>query len=276
MLTTVTGSPLLGPEEVGPLLIEPVVTGSVAAQVSTVVRTGAPSYRIPYITVDPTAQWVAEGDEIPPSDATLNEVHVIPSKLAGLSVISSELAADSSPQAAQTVGDGLARDIARRMDQAFFGALSAPAQAGLGSLSGIQTYTNAAAFTNLDFAAQAISKVQGAFANVDRFIAAPDVALSLATVKALSGGAQPVLGMDATSATSRRILGVEMTVSPYVAAGTLWALDSSRVFVVIRTDATVEADTSPFFTSDRVAVRAIMRVGFGFPQPNAIVKVRAS
>lgn len=273
MLTTLNGSPLLLPEEVGPLLIEPVYDASVAVQVSTAVQTAAPSYRVPFVSADPVAQWVAEGDEISPSDATLNEIHVIPSKIAGLSVISSELAMDTSPMAAEAIGSGLARDIARRIDQAYFGALPAPAQSGLGALSGIQTYVNAAAYSNLDSLANAISKVQTVFANVDHFIAAPDVALQLATIKSLSGGAQPVLGMDATSATSRTILGVPMTVSPYVAAGTLWALDSSRVFVVVREDATVEADGSPFFTSDRVAVRAVMRVGFAFPQPNAIVKI---
>ena len=41
------------------------------------------------------------------------------------------------------------------------------------------------------------------------------------------------------------------------------ALDSSRVWLVLRDDTTVEADRSVFFTSDRAAVKAIMRVGFG-------------
>lgn len=78
---------------------------------------------------------------------------------------------------------------------------------------------------------------------------------------------------DATSATGRRILGVPLYVSPYVAANTLWAIDASRVWLVVRDDAAVEADRSVFFTSDRVAVKATMRAAFGFVHPQALVKV---
>jgi hypothetical protein len=65
----------------------------------------------------------------------------------------------------------------------------------------------------------------------------------VATIKETSTSNAPVLGLDATSATSRQILGVPLYVSQYVAANTLWAIDSSRVFLVVREDATVEADS---------------------------------
>jgi len=38
-------------------------------------------------------------------------------------------------------------------------------------------------------------------------------------------------------------------------ANTNWALDGSRVFVVVRDNATVEADRSVFFASDRWPLR---------------------
>ena len=79
--------------------------------------------------------------------------------------------------------------------------------------------------------------------------------------------------MDATSATSRRVLGVPLFVSEFVAANTLWAVDRSRVWLVVRDDATVEADRSVCFTSDRVAVKATMRTGFGFVHAASVVKV---
>jgi hypothetical protein len=47
---------------------------------------------------------------------------------------------------------------------------------------------------------------------------------------------------DATSATGRTILGVPLYVSQYVAANTLWAIDSSRVWLVVRDDTIDEAD----------------------------------
>ncbi len=271
--TSTTGARAILPDEHGPLVVQPALKASVAAQVSTIAMTGANRYRIPIVATDPSAAWVAEGAEITPSDPVLEELVVQPPKVAGLTVVSREMADDSDPAAAQVVGLGLARDIARRMDEAFFGSLAAPAPSGLGALSGVQSYVNAGAFGNLDFAAQAISKAENVGATVTAFVTSPVVALSLATIKQATGSNQPVLGIDATSATSRVILGVPLYVSQYVAANTLWALDRSRVWVVVREDAKVEADRSVFFTSDRVAVKATMRVGYGFVHPQSVVKV---
>jgi HK97 family phage major capsid protein len=261
------------PDASGPLIVQPALQASILAQIATTVTTDSHSYRIPIVTADPTAAWVAEGAEITPSDPTLAELTVTPPKVAGLTIISRELADDSNPAAAQVVGDGLARDIARRIDQAAFAGLAAPAPAGFTTLSGVQSYTNASAFANLDFAAQAISKAETVGATVTAFVTSPATALALATVKTATGSNQPVLGQDATSATGRMILGVPLLVSQYVAANTLWAVDGSRVWLVVRADATVEADRSVFFTSDRVAVKATMRAGFGFVHPQSVVKV---
>jgi HK97 family phage major capsid protein len=260
------------PDDFGALVIQPALALSVFAQVATTVTTGS-KYRIPIVTADPTASWVAEGAEISPSDPTLQELVVTPPKVAGLTIISRELADDSNPAAAQVVGDGLARDIARRIDQAAFAGLSAPAPAGLSTLSGVSTYVNASAFANLDFAAEAISKAEVVGATITSFVAGPGTALALAKIKTGTGSNAPVLGVDATAATSRSILGVPLFVSQYVAANTLWAIDSAGVWLVVREDATVEADRSVYFTSDRVAVKATMRAGFGFVHPASVVKV---
>jgi len=90
--------------------------------------------------------------------------------------------------------------------------VSSPAPAGLSTLSGIQTYVNGTAFANLDWAAQAISKIETVFASVTHFVRAPATALALATIKQITGSNQPVLGVDATSTTSRVILGVPLLV----------------------------------------------------------------
>ncbi len=273
LYTSTTNTRGILPDDTGPLLVQPFMAESVAATVSTVVTTANNRYRIPTVTADPTASWVAEGDEIIPTDPTLTELTITPAKVAGLTIVSRELADDSDPAAAEVVGQGLARDIARKVDQAFFGAAAAPAPSGLGALSGVQSYVNASAYGNLDFAAEAISKAETVGATVTAFVTNPATALALAKVKTATGSNEPVLGKDATSATSRQILGVPLHVSPSVAANTLWALDSSRVWLVLREDTTVEADRSVFFTSDRVAVKAVMRVGMAFPHPASVVKV---
>jgi HK97 family phage major capsid protein len=273
LLTTTTNVNGILPDDFGALVVQPALALSVFAQVATTVTTGSTHYRIPIVSADPTASWVAEGAEISPSDPTLQELVVTPPKVAGLTIISRELADDSNPAAAQVVGDGLARDIARRIDQAAFAGLSAPAPAGLSTLSGVSTYVNASAYSNLDFAAQAISKAEVVGAKVTAFVTNPATALALATLKTGTGSNAPLLGSDPTAATSRSILGVPLYVSQYVAANTLWAIDSAGAWLVVRDDATVEADHSVYFTSDRVAVRATMRAGFGFVHPASVVKV---
>ena len=46
-----------------------------------------------------------------------------------------------------------------------------------------------------------------------------------------------------------------------------------KVWNVMRKDAEVTNDRSAFYTSDRVAVRAITRVGFAFAHPEALVRI---
>jgi HK97 family phage major capsid protein len=120
-LTTSGGQAILSPEQVGELVIRPLAQESVALRVSTVHPIVGPSLRVPAVTADPTAAWVAESAEIAVSEPTLTEVNITPSKLAGLVVVSNELAADSSPAALQVVGQGLVRDLSRKIDAAYFG-----------------------------------------------------------------------------------------------------------------------------------------------------------
>lgn len=74
----------------------------------------------------------------------------------------------------------------------------------------------------------------------------------------------------------RLIEGAPLLISPAVANGVVWGVPADRVTLVIRRDATVRADASVFFTSDRIAVRATMRVGFGFPDPASVQQVKVT
>jgi hypothetical protein len=53
----------------------------------------------------------------------------------------------------------------------------------------------------------------------------------------------------------------------------VWGIPISFCYFVVRQDASVVSDSSVFFTSDRVAIRATLRCGFGFPHPASIVKI---
>ncbi len=82
LYTTTTNTRGIQPDEHGPLVVQLFLAVSMAAQVATTVVTSANRYRIPVVTADPTAAWVAEGNEIPVSDPTLAELTVTPAKVA--------------------------------------------------------------------------------------------------------------------------------------------------------------------------------------------------
>lgn len=128
-------------------------------------------------------------------------------------------------------------------------------------------------WTNLDAFHEAISKAETVGATVSAFVTTPAVALALAKIKTGTGSNAPLLGQDPTSPTKRTIAGVPLFVSPAVAADTVWSLPLQRTVLGLRKDVEVVTDTSAFFTSDRTAVRAVMRAGIGFPHAAAIVKV---
>lgn len=269
----------LSVQEVADLFLTPVKDESLAFQTCTVLRTEGYELRIPTVLADPSVGFYNEGQEIAPSDPTLGELVVVPRKVAGLTILSSEAANDSSPAAAEVVGQGLARSVAAKIDEAFFGpGLAPPAPSGLGALTGFTAVSagstaGATVYANTDPFAEAISKAQEVGATLDSFVTSPATALRLAKIKSGNGSNEPLFGKDATEAGQRRILGVILRVSPKVPADVVWGYDSSRVYIVLRTEAEITADGSVFYTSDRVALRGIARVGFALPHPASVVKI---
>jgi hypothetical protein len=105
-------------------------------------------------------------------------------------------------------------------------------------------------------------------------VANPTDALALAQLREATGSNKALLQVgDPTQPAQRIVEGRPLLVSPYVAIGDVWGIPAERVLLVVRDDADVVAGASPFFTSDRTAVRAT-RVGFGFPDAAAIVRIR--
>src|SRR5690625_3395039 len=150
LLTTTTDVSGLLPSDYGPLIVQPVKSGSIAYAVATDLTTDANRMRLPIIKEDAAAAWVAEGAEITPDDADIDELTITPGKVAGLTALSHELVSDSNPSAAELVGNGLARSIATQVDAAFFGDIASPAPSGLKSLTGTNTIEAPSAWANLD------------------------------------------------------------------------------------------------------------------------------
>lgn len=269
----------LGVTEVGPLIVKPVEAASLALQLTTVVNTAGASFRFPRITSDPSAAWIAENAEITASEATADDVPVTPKKVAGLSIISNELANDTSPEAAGVIGGGLARDIARKVDQAFFGTAPGNTNVQPGGLEYLAATVESIAAdpaAGIDAFIDAIAAAEALGVTLDAFVTDPATARALAKLKVGTGSNLPLFGVGATNGIERNVLGVPLHVSPYVVAGTAWGIPKARVFSVLREDVTLDIDSSAFFTKDQTAIRGIMRIGFGFVQPEAIIKIKAA
>ena len=275
LYTTTAGVSAISPDQIEQLIVLPVASNSVAFRAATLVTTNATETRIPRVTEDPSAAWTAEGEEIGTSDPKVDDIAVLPKKLAGLTVVSNETLADTNPAADSIVGDGLTRDIARKVDAAFFGSnTSAPSlqPAGLENVAATEVVAPTA-WADADPFAEAISNAEGLGLVVSSFVANPNDALTLAQLKESSASNRPLLGSDPSTPTRRALQGVPLLVSPAVTEGTVWGIPSNRAVIVRRNDVDLQVDKSAYFTSDRTAIRATMRVGFAFTQPSAIQKI---
>jgi HK97 family phage major capsid protein len=259
------------PEDYGSLIDLVIAEKSIAFQAGTLISTGNESIRFPMITADPAVGWYAENSLIGLTDSSTDELVVTPKKVAGLTQISNEAAADTNPAVADQVGKSLGRAVAKRIDAAFFANTTTNGPSGLLSLSGINVVdTGTVTLTSLDpfHEAKAAALADGATLSV--FVLAPDVALTLAKAKQQSGSNMGLLDNVGDGVT---LAGVKVLVSTDVAAGNAWGLDASQVLVVQRTGTTVTRSTEAAFDYDAVQVRATARVGFGFANPAGVVRL---
>ena len=83
-INTLNSPGILAPEEVGPLIIQPLRLRSVALRMTTVIQTLRPSLRFPIVDADAAASWVVEGDAIAETDPTLGDDHQRPAGLGSI------------------------------------------------------------------------------------------------------------------------------------------------------------------------------------------------
>jgi hypothetical protein len=53
----------------------------------------------------------------------------------------------------------------------------------------------------------------------------------------------------------------------------VWAIPAAKVLVVLRDDVRLDVDRSRYFESDRIGIKATMRVRIAFPHPEAIARL---
>lgn len=270
MLTSAQSNSGILPEEYGALITQPVQEAALAFQpsVAQTVTTASNEYRVPVQVEDVAAAWTAEAEEIAPSDPTLDEITVIPSKVAGLTMISRELAEDSAPSAAELVGASLARALTLQVDRGFLGNLketNPAAPRGLDSLEDVTAVPGA--LDSLDSIHEGIAAAAAEGGAPTVLLVNPADLLTLALLKDQTGSNRALIE-DTTT-----IAGLPVVSSRHVSAGKLWLLDAQQIVTVLREDVTLAVSHDSHFTSDRVALRATLRVGFAFPRPAALVRI---
>lgn len=258
------------PEDYGQLVDLEVDAKSVAFQAATVVNTNKVQIRFPIMVSDPDTGWYAENTPITLVDPETDEIVVVPTKVAGLTQISNEAADDTEPEIAAQIGKSLARDIARKIDAAFFGNTVTNGPSGLLSLTGIEVVDTGGTWANLDHVHNAKFQALAEGAELTHIILAPDVALALSKAKTATGSNQSLLE---TVDDGIRLAGLIAIVSPAVAAGNAWALDKDQIKTVRRLGTEVVTSREAAFQSDATQVRAVSRVGFGFANPAGVVRL---
>lgn len=270
-LTTNTGTGGILPPEFAALITKPLTEHALAFDpaLATVMNTEGHEIIIPGIASDVSAAWVAEGAEITPDDPDMQETPIAFSKVAGLTIVSREMANDSSPQAQEIIGQSLTRSIIAQVNKAFVGNLAAPAPKGLASLTTASTVigTDTGSVKSLDTFAMAVGLASNLGRNITGWIVNPTDATNIALIKESTGSQKRLIESTAT------LEGLPVFRNANVPAGTAWGLDASLIFTGLRSDVEVAISDQVYFTSDRVAIRATARIGFGFPVPDAVTKI---
>lgn len=268
-------------------LYRPLIAASTALQTTTVLPTSNSKLRIPVVAADPAASFVPENTEIDLTDADLDEVVIEFQKIAALSRISSEAMSDTDPEISALIGDGIARDIARVTDRAFFASSTPNGFAGVESLvgqsgaAGCQVINVGGVLDNLDALAEAQSRIEAVGGRCTSFSADTSTILGLSLLKEFSGpnatSNQSLLTVndDVSQPTSRSVFGTPLWPLPSgtIEPGVIWAWDRSRVFIGMRNTTTLRVSEWPYFTADAWAVRSTARLGTGFPHPQSVIKI---
>lgn len=280
--TTDKGAALFTPERIDSLLTNPVLTQSVAARVSTIIRTRSKSVSIPQMDTGVTATWVDELQEIPISTPTFKSFTVIPRKVGNLVPVSAESIDDADPDIVALIGTQLVDAMVKGVDAAFLSSVTDEAEApfapsGLTSITPTEVQVGADGFTHFTPFVEVASMAEHRNVPITAWIMSPATRAQILTRESLVATAPFVDPPAASRArTVRTIEGGQIIPSDHVPDDVIWAIPASRVLMVVRRDVTLARSDHSLFGRDGVSLRSIMRVGFGFPEPSAIVKMTAA
>jgi HK97 family phage major capsid protein len=183
------------------------------------------------------------------------------------------------PRPGGVVGDSIVRDLARKIDAAYFDPTpDTNAPSGVGALAGVTAIsggTVAGGWVDFDFVEEARAAAENANAVLTALVCNPATAVKLSTIKTYTSAQsnQALLQPDPTRPASRVIGGVPLYTTPSLGNDIVFSIAQAHSVVARRQDVSLVTDASAYFSSDRVGIRATLRIGFAFTYPAAISKI---
>ncbi|WP_239651203.1 phage major capsid protein [Mycobacterium sp. UM_Kg27] len=256
------------PEDYGDLVNLAVQAKSIAANAATFLATNRAKLSVPVWKSDPGTGWYSELDVIAEADGEADEVTVIPTKTAGLTLVGNESVGDTDPAIADRIGQALANQIARSVDQAFFANTTAKGPNGLLSLS-YSVVGTGGSLTNLDAFVSARYKALAHGSTLTAWVVSPETAETLSKLKIATGSNQPLLTFVDDGI---QVCGLPVLVSDQVDSGTVaWGIPRDHVLFVQRTGTAVEQFHN--VAQDGRWIRATSRIGFAFVNEPGVVRI---
>ena len=227
-----------------------------------------PVVRVAFID-DDSADFTAEGTEIPESDPGLGEVVVPTGKISQLVRVSREQYNQAG--AAGMLSESARRAVIRRADEAFLNQ-AAPGVGDIGPAAGILNVEDiipgGEVDGDLDALVDLLAQIQTNGGTPSGILLSPAAWAAIRKIKVATGSAQSLLGSGSADAVPT-LLGVPVQVSNALTGLNGLVIDRSAI-VSAHGPVMVATSQDAYFTSDSVAVRATWRIGQAAVRPDRI------
>lgn len=235
---------------------------------------------VPRLTANPAAAWVAENAAITPVDPTLGSITLKAHKLATLTLISSELAADNGVNIEQLVGEAAGRSLAQAAGSAFTVGTGTVIPNGVVNQAGTVTAAGSAAFFDAtDIMDLVYTGLQAPYRNADTVImASPTAVAKIRKFQSTTGEFIYQPGLD--GAGSDRLAGFRFLENAAMAAvgsasKSVVAFHAPSYIVREAGDLVVARSADYAFNADQIAIRVTYRVDGQLVDANAAAALKS-
>jgi HK97 family phage major capsid protein len=234
---------------------------------------------VPRLTANQAANWVGEAAQISPTDPTLDSITLKAHKLATLTLISSELAADNAVNIEQLVGEAAGRAIGQTAGSAFTVGTGTVVPNGFITAAGSVTASGSAAFFDATDIFDLIYGLKAPYRNQDTVImASPTAVAKIRKFQSTDGQFIYAPGLD--GAGSDRLAGFRFLENHAMAAvgsaSKSVAILHAPSYIVREAGSLSVARSTDFkFDYDQMAIRVTYRVDGNLLDANAALYLKS-